>query len=50
VKALFAQCGGLVHPPLNAHIPNGQTEDVAMGTLNPSVEKECASMCQVEGD
>jgi hypothetical protein len=37
VKALFAQCGGLVPPPLNnmevpVHIPNGRTKDVAMET------------------
>jgi hypothetical protein len=46
VKALFAQCGGLVPPPFNnmevlAHIPNGQTKDVAMETLNPSMEGKC---------
>jgi len=43
VKALFAQCGRLVPPPLNdmevlAHISNGRTENVAMEKLNPFVE------------
>jgi hypothetical protein len=45
VKALFAQCGGLVLPPLNnmeilAHILDGWTKDVPIETLNPSVEGE----------
>ncbi len=44
VKALFARCGELVPPPLNdmeilAHILNGWTKDVAMETLNPSMER-----------
>jgi hypothetical protein len=44
VKTLFAQCGGLVPPPLNdmeilAHILDGRTKDVAMETLNLSVEE-----------
>jgi len=43
VKALFAQCGGLVPPPLNdmevlAHISNGWTKDMAIETTNPSME------------
>jgi hypothetical protein len=43
VKALFAQCGRLVPPPLNdmevlAHISDGRTENVAMEKLNPFVE------------
>jgi hypothetical protein len=54
VKALFAQCGGLVPPPLNnmevpVHIPNGQTKDVAMETWNLLVEGEFDLMFQVEG-
>jgi hypothetical protein len=54
VKALFARCGGLVLPSLNdmevlAHIPYGQTRNVAMETLNPSMEGEFVSTFQVEG-
>jgi hypothetical protein len=54
VKALFAQCGGLVRPPLNnmevpAHIPNGQTKDVAMEMSNPLVEGDFVLTSQVEG-
>jgi len=54
VKALFAQCGGLVLPPLNdmgvlAHILNGRIEDVAIETLNPLVEREFVLTSQVEG-
>ncbi len=54
VKALFAQCGGLVPPPLNdmevlANIPNGWTEDVVIKTLNPLLERKFALMFQVEG-
>jgi len=53
VKALFAQCGGLVLPPLNnmeipIHILNGQIEDVAMETLNLSMEEVFALMLQME--
>jgi hypothetical protein len=53
VKGLFAQCGGLVPPPLNTmeipvHILNGQIEDVAMETPNPSIEGEFTSMLQME--
>jgi hypothetical protein len=44
VKALFAQYGGFVLPPLNnmevlAHISNGRIEDVAMETLNLSMKE-----------
>jgi hypothetical protein len=54
LKTLFAQCGGLVPPPLNnmevlAHISYGQIEDVAMETSNPSMERKFVSMFQVEG-
>jgi hypothetical protein len=54
VKALFARCGGFVPPPLNdmdvlAHIPNRQKENVAMETLNPSVEGKFVSTFQMEG-
>jgi hypothetical protein len=54
VKALFAQCGGLVLPPLNdmevpAHILHGGIEDVAMEMPNPLVEVESISMFQMEG-
>jgi len=54
VKALFAQCDGIVLPPLNdmelpAHIPNGWIEHVAIKTINPLVEGEFISMFQVEG-
>jgi len=54
VKALFIQCGGIVPPPLNdmkipAHIPNQQTKNVAMETLNPSVEGESTLTFQMEG-
>jgi hypothetical protein len=54
VKALFAQCGGLVPPPVNnmkvlVHISNGQIEDVAMEKLNLSMEREFVLMFQVEG-
>jgi len=43
VKTFFAECGGLVPPPLNdmevlAHILNGRIEDVAIEMLNPSME------------
>ncbi len=54
MKALFAQCGGLVLPPLNdmevpAHILHGGIEDVAMEMPNPLVEVESISMFQMEG-
>jgi hypothetical protein len=54
VKALFAQCGGLVFTPLNdmevpAHIPNGRIEEMAIKMLNPLVEGESTSTFQVEG-
>ncbi len=54
VKTIFAQCGGLVPPPLNnmetlAHIPDGRIEDVAMETLNPSMEGKFVLTSQVEG-
>jgi hypothetical protein len=54
LKALFARCVGLVPTPLNdmevpAHISDGRIEDVAMETLNPSMEKKFVSMSQVEG-
>jgi hypothetical protein len=54
VKALFAQCGGLVPPPLNdmevlVHILDGQTKDVAMETPNPSMEGKFTSTSQVKG-
>ncbi len=43
VKALFAQCGGLVLPPLNdmevpTHILDGQIEDLAIEKPSPLVE------------
>jgi hypothetical protein len=46
-KGLFAQCGGLIPPPLNnmetqAHIPDGLTKDVTIETSNPLVEKKFA--------
>jgi hypothetical protein len=54
VKALFAQCGGLVPLPLNnmevlAHISYGQIENVAMETSNPLVERKFVSTSQMEG-
>ncbi len=54
VKKKIARCGGLVPPPLSnmevlAHISNAQIEDVAMETLNPSVERKFVSMFQMEG-
>jgi hypothetical protein len=54
VKALFAQCGGLVPPPLNnmeapTHIPNGRTKNVAMEMSNHLVEGKFALTSQVEG-
>jgi hypothetical protein len=54
VKAIFAQCGGLVPPPLNdmgvpTHIPYGLTKDVAMETLNLSMEGEFILTSQMEG-
>jgi hypothetical protein len=53
VKTLFAQCGGLVPPPLNdmevlAHILNGRIEDVAIEMLNPSMEGEFDPTSQME--
>jgi hypothetical protein len=53
VKVLFAQCGGLVPPPLNnmdvpTHIPNGRIKDMAIEMLNPSMEGELVSTSQVE--
>jgi hypothetical protein len=53
VKALFAQCGELVLPPLNemgvpAHILDGLIKDVAMETPNPSMEGEFVLMFQME--
>jgi hypothetical protein len=54
VKTLFAQCGGLVPPPLNdmevlAHILIGRIEDMAMETLNPSMEGESTLTSLMEG-
>jgi hypothetical protein len=54
VKALFIRCGGVVPPPLNnmevsTHIPNQQTEDMTMETLNPLVEGKYISTFQMEG-
>jgi hypothetical protein len=54
VKALFAQCGKLVLPPLNdmeilAHFLDGRTEDMAIEILNISVEGKSILMSQVEG-
>ncbi len=53
VKALFAQCGGLVPPPLNdmevpAHISNGRIEDATIETPNLMVEWKFALTFQVE--
>jgi hypothetical protein len=54
VKTLFAQCDGLVPPHLNhmemsAHILDGQIEDMAIETSNPSMEGNFISMFQMEG-
>jgi hypothetical protein len=43
-KALFAQCGKLVLPPLNgmeilAHFLDGRTKDMAIEMSNPSMER-----------
>jgi hypothetical protein len=53
VKALFAQCGGLVPPPLNdmavpTHILDGRAKDVAVERQNLSMEGEFALTFQVE--
>ncbi len=54
VKTLFAQCSGLIFPPLNnmevpTHIPNGRIEDVAMETSNHLVEGNFFLTSQMEG-
>jgi hypothetical protein len=54
VKALFAQCDGLVLPQLNhmemlAHILDGQIEDMVIETSNPSMEGKIILTFQVEG-
>jgi len=54
VKALFAQCDGLVPPQLNdmevpTHILDGWTKGMAIEMLNPLVEGEFASMFQMDG-
>ncbi len=53
MKALFVQ-GGLVLPPLYdmevlTHIPNGQTKDMTIETLNLLMEGEFSLTFQVEG-
>jgi len=54
VKALFAQCDGLIPPPLNhmempTHILDGRIEDMAIEMPNLYMERKSISMFQVEG-
>jgi hypothetical protein len=51
VEALFTTCGKIIPRPLNDVVvlaPNGPIEIMAIERLNPSVEREFASYCQVK--